>query len=115
MKAKVLEIRPTQFALGMAEVSFKVSKIRKMKHQELDDYLESHRVPVVHSPDGHKYMIDHHHLVRACWEAGIEEVKVLEKADLSHLEGHHFWAEMKKLEWDRSAFSSTFTSSIPAS
>ena len=100
MKAHVLELRPTQFALGMAEVEVKTAKLKKMKFDELSDYLENHRVPVVRSPEGDSYLIDHHHLVRACWEAGVEHVKVELKSDLSHLGQKEFWKEMVQKRLD---------------
>lgn len=99
MKVPVLSLRPTQFALGMAEVEAKVAKFREMKHSGLQEYLDSHRVPVVRSPDDHHYLIDHHHLARACWEIGIEHIKVELEADLSKLAHGEFWHEMQRREW----------------
>src|SRR4051794_21244189 len=99
MKAHVLKVRPTQFAVGMAEVEKKVSKLRKLKDSELENYLDQHRIPIVLAPDRGQYMIDHHHLVRACWEVGIKYVKLEIKEDLSHLKKGFFWKEMKKKKW----------------
>ena len=47
----------------------------------LEDYLAERRVPVVLAPKNRALIVDRHHLVRACWEAGIEEVLV-EKLEL---------------------------------
>lgn len=99
MKTHVLELRPTQFALGMREVEVKVEKLTKMTEKERDEYLHEHRVPVIRARSGHLYLIDHHHLVRACWEARVNHVRVEEKADLSHLVEEKFWQEMKAAGW----------------
>lgn len=99
MKRKVTDLRPTQFAVGLEEVEKKVEKLRKLKKDELEPYLESRPVPGVLYRDDEFFLIDHHHLVRACWEVGIEKVAVEIKADLSHLAEKDFWAEMHKNGW----------------
>lgn len=99
MKTHVMELKPTQFALGMREVEVKVAKLRKMSGKELDDYLHEHKVPVIQAQGGHLYLIDHHHLVRACWEAHIDHVRVEIKADLSSLSEEKFWEKMKASGW----------------
>lgn len=101
MKKGVLELRPTQFAVGMLEVESRVHKIRGLKGHELEKYLDERPVPIVLCRNGETHIIDRHHLVRACWEAGVEKVKTETKADFSHLEDGHFWAEMARLKWAR--------------
>jgi hypothetical protein len=99
MKTHVLDLKPTQFALGMREVEQKVEKLKKMSATELDAYQHEHRVPVVQAVGGDLYLIDHHHLVRACWEAHITHVRVELKADLSHLGDQKFWEHMTEQGW----------------
>src|SRR5439155_1355494 len=59
--------------------------------------LKGKLVPVVIGPGGKLYMIDHHHLSRAAWEAGRKSVWVEVKADLSKT--RNFWAEMERRKW----------------
>jgi hypothetical protein len=99
MKRKVHELRPTQFALGMREVSVKREKIRKMNERELDEYLDSHKVPIVLCRNGEAHLIDHHHLVRACWEAGVHHVITEVKEDFSRLSDEAFWKAMLERSW----------------
>lgn len=95
----VMSLRPTQFCLGFIEIDEKISKIEKMKKEELQKYLDEKKVPVVVGPNNVHYMIDRHHLVRCCWELGIEKVVVNEIADLSHLSTEAFWEVMKTAKW----------------
>jgi hypothetical protein len=99
MKRSVFDLRPTQFAVGMFEVEKKTKKLKSMKAKELEEFLDEHPVPVVLCPDGQAHVIDHHHLVRACWELGIDEVKVHIEADLSKLSVKDFWDEMNRRKW----------------
>ena len=99
MNISVLSLRPTQFALGMREVETKVSHLMSLTHEDLQKYLEAHRVPVVAASGGEFYLIDHHHLARACWESGIMEVKAEKKADLSHLGERDFWKQLQVEGW----------------
>lgn len=99
MKEHVTELRPTQFALGMIEVESKVRRLEKMSSSEIDEYLHEHPVPVVKSPQGELFLIDHHHLARAAWELGLEKVCLELKADLSHLTNDKFWKFMTESHW----------------
>lgn len=92
----VLELRPTQMSVGMREVD---EKVAKLKGKDADAYLKTRPVPVVLGPNGRTYLIDHHHLVRAAWEAGLSRVRVEVKADLSGLSEDAFWERMKKENW----------------
>lgn len=96
---KLLELRPTQFALGMIEVEAKIKHLETLKPKRLEEYLKAHPVPVVIGPGKVRYIIDHHHLVRACWELGIGHLKQKVESDLSHLEPGPFWSKMKKSNW----------------
>jgi hypothetical protein len=99
MKHKVLDLRPTQIALGMREVDFRVKKIKDMGKKELDAYLEERKVPVVLAPKDRLLIIDRHHLVRSCWEAGIEEVFVEKKADFRDLGAGELWKTLTEAKW----------------
>lgn len=94
VEARVLEIRPTQIAVGMVEVQTRVDHLNSLSGHDLKKYLEARPVPVVAGPGGELYMVDHHHLARAAWEAGIKKLPVEQKADYSHLTPEQFWAKM---------------------
>jgi hypothetical protein len=98
-KVEVLNLRPTQFAVGMREVETKVAKLEKFSHSEREEFLRARPVPVVLGPQGEKYLIDHHHLVRAAWEAGIDDVLTEVKADLGRLKESDFWDHLRKEGW----------------
>jgi len=101
-KLLVKDLSPTQFATGKSEVLFKAGRMKKKfksSHDKLHDYLLMHPVPVVKY--GKKfYLTDHHHLVRALYEALNDEVgdelmvyvRVL--YDLGSLSELHFWKAM---------------------
>ncbi len=99
MKVPVLQLKPTQFALGLREVQRKVAELRALGHAERHDYLHARPVAVVLSPLKFWRVVDHHHHVRACWEAGIEELPLDVKGDFSHLTPAEFWPAMEKARW----------------
>jgi len=99
MKLPVLQFKPTQFALGLREVSRKAAKLKAMGRDERHEYLHARPVPVVLSSKKHYYLVDHHHHARACWEVGVEELPLEVKADLSHLAHDEFWKAMHEARW----------------
>jgi hypothetical protein len=99
MKVPILQLKPTQFALGQREVARKVAELKALGRDERHEYLHAHAVPVVISPRKLYRVVDHHHHVRACWEAGIDELPIDLKADLSHLSLEDFWQAMEKAHW----------------
>lgn len=99
MKHDVLDLRPTQMALGMKEVHVRAKKIKDMKDSERDKYLEDNAVPIVLGRKKRIYIIDRHHLARACWEADVEKVPCELKADLSHLSSIDLWKAMNQAKW----------------
>lgn len=99
MKCGVLELYPTQLALGMAEVDEKVASLKKMSSAESARHLRDHPVPIVLGPRGRRFLVDHHHFVRACWEIGIEDVQGELRGDLSELDVDAFWARLTELKW----------------
>ncbi len=98
-KISLLDLRPTQFVLGMKEIEAKISKMKKMKAKEMASYRKEHVIPVILGPKQETYLIDHHHYLRACWELGIEEYDLKKVKDLSHLKEQEFWNLMIKNNW----------------
>ncbi len=101
-KLLIKDLSPTQFATGRAEVMFKAGRMAKKFKDDpnkLRDYLVLHPVPVV-KRGKQFYLTDHHHLVRAVYEALHEKVgdelfvyvKVV--FDGSSLSKVHFWKAM---------------------
>jgi hypothetical protein len=99
MKCRVLELYPTQLALGLYEVDEKVAHLKKVSSADAERYIREHPVPIVLGPRGRRYLVDHHHLVRACWEVGIGEVVGELRGDLSELDMDRFWARLTELHW----------------
>ncbi len=95
MKKNIFELRPTQFSLGLKEVDFKVKKLAGMKSSEQDEFLKDRLVPVVKFREKQYHVVDHHHLVRACWEVDIEEVFVEVIEDFSEHDEDEFWKKMR--------------------
>src|SRR4051794_27536102 len=95
-KPAILELRPTQFVLGMKEIENKVAKIKGLKDKDLTAYCKDHAIPVVVGPKEQCYMIDHHHFARACWEVGVDQYLIEEIKDLSDLSEQQFWNVMIK-------------------
>ncbi len=103
-KLLVKDLLPTQFATGLTEVLYKSGRLAKKfadSPKKLHDYLLLHPIPVV-KRDRHFYLVDHHHLVRALYDAlndkvGDElNVYVLVMFDAGSLSEVHFWKAMFK-------------------
>jgi hypothetical protein len=95
------ELRPTQNAVGMDEVNEKAEKIASMSASKLADYLLQRPIPVVIGEEAGYYMIDHHHLARALWDAGKREtnVPIVVAENWGVLRGPHFWKAMARRDW----------------
>ena len=101
MKARwmnVLDLKPTQFAVGMLEVDEKIALVREMKKKARATWVEENPVPVVLSPDGDHYILDHHHFLCVCYHLGIKEVRVEVVEDLTgkRMSYAAFWKWMFK-------------------
>ena len=48
---RVLDLRPTQFAIGMTEVERKAKKLRRLSKKKLAKYVKQNPVAVVRAPD----------------------------------------------------------------
>jgi hypothetical protein len=92
----VLSLKPTQFAVGILEVEYKVLQLKKMKKNKLKKLIASTPIPVVISPWQELCILDHHHFLFACWHANIKKVKVevIKDFSTSKLSYHKFWKKM---------------------
>lgn len=95
----ILSLRPTQMTVGMHEVKEKRRRWRQHKKKKQAEVLGQHMIPVVHGPDGHHYVIDHHHLARALHDEGVENVLVTIIADLTMIDRDSFWLVLDSRRW----------------
>jgi hypothetical protein len=105
----ILDLRPTQFTVGMREVKAKRKHWRyertkrdertKRHTKKVEEFLGKHMIPVILGPKGRHYVIDHHHLARALHEEGIKDVAVSVIANLSNLDRDAFWFVMENHDW----------------
>ena len=93
-----LSLKPTQFALGVAEIEYKVKEMMKLKKHKLQKMIDEHPIPVVLSPWRELCVIDHHHFLFACWHANIKKVrvKIVKDYSTSKLSYVQFWKKMAK-------------------
>jgi hypothetical protein len=75
-RQRVLDLRPTQFAIGMTEVEGKAKKLRRLSKRKLAKYVKQNPVAVVRAPHGDLYVIDHHHTLMAYWLIGVKRATV---------------------------------------
>jgi hypothetical protein len=95
----ILALRPTQITLGFEEVRGKRESWKTKTAAQLSSFLQSHLAPTILGPGGLHYLIDHHHLARALYEEGVEEIFVTTVADFSRLSDDHFWTAMDMHAW----------------
>lgn len=97
-RQKVLDLRPTQFAVGMLEVDEKIKIVQAYGKKQLKVYVRENPVPVVLSPEGQMYLVDHHHFLAVCYHVGIKKVRVDVVKDLSkrRMTYAQFWKWMFK-------------------
>jgi len=106
-KLRVKNLSPTQFAIGKAEVAVRAGRFRKKYIDDsgkLHDYLRTRPIPIIIRKKNY-YLVDHHHLTRALFDALHTElgrdvcvfVKVL--ANFSTLERTYFWKTMHAHNW----------------
>ncbi|HEV2531641.1 ParB-like protein [Phenylobacterium sp.] len=94
------DLRPTQITVGFREVGEKRLQWREHASGEKgSEFLGRHMVPVVLGPKEKRYVIDHHHLVRALLDEGVEELLVNVIADLSRLKKTEFWIFLDNRSW----------------
>ena len=101
----VLSLRPTQFSVGLYEVDFKVKELLMLSKRKRKKVIAANPIPVVISPKGHCYLVDHHHFLFACVVAEVSEVKVNVIKDYSNKAKHRkmsflmFWRVMHANNW----------------
>lgn len=96
----ILSLRPTQMTVGMREVKEKRKRWRKHKSDKRRaELLGEHMIPVVLGPDGHHYVVDHHHLARALHDEGVANVLVTVIGDLTMVARDAFWTVMDHKRW----------------
>jgi len=92
---QILDLRPTQFTVGLREVKEKRRRWRAHKPKKRAELLGSHMIPVVLGPGGRHYIIDHHHLSRALLDEGEQQILVNVVADFAMVERTSFWTVME--------------------
>lgn len=95
----ISELRPTQITVGMREVRAKRDAWRSRHGHKCGEFLGTHTIPVILGPNGHHYVIDHHHLARALHDEGVENIAVTVVADLKRLDQDSFWFVMDSRNW----------------
>ena len=97
-RQKVLDLKPTQFAIGMLEVEEKIKLVRKFTRKQLRDFVDENPIPVVVGPEGDLYMVDHHHFLAVCYHVGIRKVRIRIVKDVSNrkMTFSQFWKWMFK-------------------
>jgi hypothetical protein len=97
-RQKVLNLRPTQFAVGMLEVEEKIKIVRKFNQKQIQNFIDDNPVPVVIGPEKNLYIVDHHHFLAVCYHIGIKKVRVEVVRNLSRrrLTYAQFWKWMFK-------------------
>jgi hypothetical protein len=95
---RVLDLRPTQFAIGMTEVERKAKKLRRLSKKKLAKYVKQNPVAVVRAPDGDLYVIDRHHTLMAYWLIGVKRapVNVEERLGSHRMSPRKFWRLMSR-------------------
>ena len=115
----VLEAHPTQFSVGMLEVTQKTTEIEGMGKKELKKFLSKHTIPTVIGPNHVYYMTDHHHLARALSEAGVDHMNLEISSDWSNLDENGFWQKMEANQfvylYDENGVGPHSPSELPAS
>jgi hypothetical protein len=95
----IKDLRPTQMTVGLREVAEKRTAWRNRSAEKGSLYLGGHMIPVLLGPKGRHYVIDHHHLVRALHEEGVENILINVVADLRTLHKDSFWVFLDNRGW----------------
>ncbi len=99
MLVDISELHPTQLSVGYQQVYAKEKKLKKLNKGDRKTFLKDRPVPVVIGPNKKMYLVDHHHLCRAAWNLGIEEVYVNILDNKEEMEYRDFWDYMNKKEY----------------
>ncbi|SAL02826.1 chromosome partitioning protein ParB [Caballeronia pedi] len=92
---RIDQLRPTQMTHGLREVRQKIKVYEKLKGHALEMAIAEKPVPIVYGPDEAPYVIDHHHVAAALWQAKVKRVPVVLFKDLSKLSMTEFWLTLE--------------------
>ena len=95
----IATLRPTQITLGLREVAAKRQAWAKRAETAGGEFLGQHMIPAILGPKERFYIIDHHHLVRALHDEGIEQVLVTVVANLRKMDKDAFWVVLDNRGW----------------
>jgi len=95
----IRDLRPTQMSVGLREVERKRTEWRARATRDGGEFLGAHMIPAVTGPRDTLWLIDHHHLLRALHEEGVEQVLVSLIARLDHLPKPRFHVFMDSRNW----------------
>jgi hypothetical protein len=99
VRARLMQLRPTQFSAGFAEVATKATEWQGMKKKQRQQAIQSHVFPAVLGLKHEYYITDHHHLGMALIEEGVKEVWVTKLDDMSWLDPMTFWRTLEFRGW----------------
>jgi hypothetical protein len=92
-------LRPTQGAIGYAQVEEKKSSYRELKPEKRRSFAEEHAIAVVLGPSGALHVVDHHHWARAWFDMGFPEAPLRMREDFSGLTDEQFVGTMSERGW----------------
>ena len=95
----IKRLRPTQITVGFREVSEKRKRWQELAKPKGEEFLGRHMIPVILGPKDRHYVIDHHHLVRALHDEGVEEILITVVADLRAVHKDSFWIVLDNRNW----------------
>jgi hypothetical protein len=95
----IRDLHPCQMAVGEKAVEAKRKDYKKLDKKDFDNFLMKNPVPVAKGPKGQYYIIDHHHMTRALYEMGWDQVYLDVQADYSNLNLTDFWKKMDAQKW----------------
>lgn len=95
----IADLRPTQITVGLREVAAKRTSWRQKDGEKGGKFLGQHMIPVILGPKDRHYIIDHHHLVRALHDEGVDNVLVTVVANLRKLDPDCFWFVLDNRNW----------------
>jgi len=96
---RLIDLRPTQTTVGFHEVDKKRKAWRKRIQVDGPEFLGRHVIPVILARKDRMYMVDHHHLARALFDEGVEQVLTSTVADLRQVEKASFWTVLDLKKW----------------
>lgn len=96
----ITALRPTQITVGMREVHARRKHWRtEASGKKRAAFLQKHLIPVILGSGDQHFIIDHHHLVLALYQEGLDEMFVTVVADLSALDDDTFWFVLDQRNW----------------